>query len=274
MTLMSSAEIENLFQKLWEPYYRQNPQVPEIYRLIQEREKSETLYNDHIALRTYQHPRVGLDVLAQSFTALGFVERESFHLTDKHVFAKYYTHPSGQWPRVFISELLLDSVSGAARELIDDLVQQVPQELIDKKQLVYSGRPWSVSHQDYLRLLEESDYASWMAAHGFQMNHATLSVNALQTFETLEELNEFLKSHGFTLNGQDEGREIQAATDVEGRVILKQASVIAREVPVEFSDGTFDVPACYYEFLQRFHGYDSFDPGSASKIMESTNVRR
>jgi len=271
---MSAVEIQKLFQGLWDPYYRQNPQVPEVYRLLTEREQTESLYNDHIALRTFQLPKVGLEVLANPFTRLGFVEKESFHLTDKHVFAKYYSHPSGKWPRVFISELLMDSLTQEAQQMIEQLVAQIPEELITSQRLCFSGRPWDISYLDYQILLAESEYASWMAAHGFQMNHATVSVNSIKTFKNLEALDAFLREHHFVLNGASQGKEIQQAIDGEGRVILKQSSTIASRVTVPFSDGSFEVPGCYYEFIERFHGYDSFDPGNASKIMESTNAKR
>ena len=270
---MSDREIQALFDKLWEPYYRQNPQVPQIYRLLTAREKTDTLYNDHIALRTFGHERINLEVLSRAFTTLGFSEQDQFELTDKHVFAKYYRHPSDQWPRVFISELDLGCLSKSSLELIYGLVAQIPQTLIDSGGLCYRGRPWQVSHFSYEELRKESEYAAWMAAHGFQMNHATVSVNAMESFETLEQLTAFLQEHGFKLNGEGERAIIKTAHDAHQRVVLKQASTIASLVSVDFLDGTFQVPGCYYEFLQRFHGYDSFDPANATKIMESTYAR-
>jgi hypothetical protein len=46
---------------------------------------------------------------------------------------------------------------------------------------------------------------------------------------------------------------------------------------VQFSDGTYEIPACYYEFAHRFkvNGvlYNGFVEQSADKIFESTNVR-
>lgn len=266
-------EIARLFEDLWEPYARQNPQVPLIHRLIAERERGTELYNDHMALRTFGHPRVGLAVLAKSFVRLGFEERGQFHLKAKNVFAKYYTHSSGQWPRVFISELIWETLSPQVQKLIEALLQQIPQGQIDDRGLCYRGRPWSLTHVDYERLRKESEYAAWMAAHGFQMNHATLSVNKLKTFKNLEELVDFLRTSGFKMNGESEEKVIQVAKDAQGRVVLKQASTIASRIPVTFSDGTFEIPGCYYEFLQRFHDYDSFDPGNASKIMESTDTK-
>jgi hypothetical protein len=270
---MAKGSIELLFENLWGPYYKQNPQVPAIRRLIVEREGSDELFNDHIALRTYQDPRVGLEILAKVFLSLGFEEKESFELTEKHVFAKYYKHPSDRWPRVFISELHLDDLNEGAQQIIKKLINQIPKNLISDSSLCYSGRPWTLTHEDYNRLLHESEYASWMAAHGFQMNHATLSINALNTFQNLEEMTTFLQKKGFELNGQKEGNVHQIAKDTQGRVILKQASTKASVVPVTFEDGTFEVPGCYYEFIERLNGYDSFDTSNATKIMESTDVR-
>jgi hypothetical protein len=50
-------------------------------------------------------------------------------------------------------------------------------------------------------------------------------------------------------------------------------------VKVKFLDGQFEVPACYYEFAQRFpdssgHFYSGFIAKSADKIFESTNLYR
>jgi len=270
---MSEEQIASIFKKLWDPYYAQNPQVPIIYRLLTEREGSSLLYNDHIALRTFQHPRVGVEVLAKTFMAIGFEERDTIELPEKHVTAKFYTHPSGEWPRVFISELILASLSAEARTLVEGLIEQVPQALLDKNSLCFSGRPWGISHEDYERLLKESEYAAWLSAHGYQMNHATVSVNRMKTFDSLEEVRDFLKGHNFELNGQADGHEIQSAKDAEGRVILKQSSTLASQVTTEFNDGSYVTPACYYEFLQRFYDYDGFDPGNAAKIMESTDAK-
>jgi hypothetical protein len=50
-------------------------------------------------------------------------------------------------------------------------------------------------------------------------------------------------------------------------------------VKVKFLDGEFEVPACYYEFAQRFPDpsgqlYSGFIAKSADKIFESTNFYR
>jgi hypothetical protein len=47
-------------------------------------------------------------------------------------------------------------------------------------------------------------------------------------------------------------------------------------VTLNFTDGKFQVPACYYEFAKRYAGadgklYQGFIEKSADKIFESTN---
>jgi hypothetical protein len=132
------------------------------------------------------------------------------------------------------------------------------------------GRPWSLNHETYLKLAEESEYASWVAAYGFRPNHFTVNVNALKGFKNLDDVNEFVKSLGFKLNAS--GGEIKGSAEQ----LLEQSSTMAEETPVKFKDGTFPVPACYYEFALRYKKpdgklYQGFVAASADKIFESTN---
>ena len=57
--------------------------------------------------------------------------------------------------------------------------------------LPWAGRPWRVRRAEYDSLLVDSEYAAWMAAFGFRVNHFTVLVNALTTFPDLESLNAF-----------------------------------------------------------------------------------
>jgi hypothetical protein len=57
---------------------------------------------------------------------------------------------------------------------------------------------------------------------------------------------------------------------------LEQSSTMAVPVHVKFTDGTFEIPGCYYEFAKRYalpNGklYTGFVAASADKIFESTN---
>jgi hypothetical protein len=50
-------------------------------------------------------------------------------------------------------------------------------------------------------------------------------------------------------------------------------------VKVEFTEGIYEIPSCYYEFAQRYPDtngelYSGFIAKSADKIFESTNYKR
>jgi glutamine cyclotransferase len=54
---------------------------------------------------------------------------------------------------------------------------------------------------------------------------------------------------------------------------------MASEIPVKFTDGTYNIPGCYYEFAKRYkmdNGkfYQGFVAKSADKIFESTNKQK
>jgi hypothetical protein len=120
-------------------------------------------------------------------------------------------------------------------------------------------------------LLEESEYAAWVAAFGFRPNHFTVSVNDLKQFSGIAEVNQFVKDNGFTLNTS--GGEIKGTPES----FLEQSSTMANSVEVEFSNEKRVIPSCFYEFAQRHplpNGqlFKGFIAASADKIFESTNV--
>ena len=56
-----------LFDHLWQDYItRLCPSADKVHQLLQE---NEPLINDHIALRTFRSPQLGLEVLMQPFLA-------------------------------------------------------------------------------------------------------------------------------------------------------------------------------------------------------------
>ncbi len=107
------------------------------------------------------------------------------------------------------------------------------------------GRPWTVLFACYERLRVKIKYAAWVSVFGFRANHFTVDVNALKGYRNLKSLNEQLKAHGFQLN--DSGEEIKGTL----AVFLAQSSIMANEISVDFTDGTYTIPGCYYEFTKR-----------------------
>lgn len=264
------AAIHDLLKRLWQGYSQMNPQAESIHRLLTER--GEKVVNDHIALRTFDDPRVGIEVLSAGFLAGGYRAGDEYSFTEKKLAARHYEPLDVSLPKVFISELKLADFSENLRSLVGRLLDQVPEQTWTRSDLAVIGRPWALSHDEYLALAEESEYAAWMAAFGFRANHFTVLVNALATFDGLESFNAYLKQAGYQLNAS--GGEIKGSPEV----CLEQSSTLADQVSVDFSDSVQTIPGCYYEFARRYPLPDGslfggFVARSADKIFESTNRR-
>jgi hypothetical protein len=260
--------LAELFDALWADYVAMTPQARRIHDLLGAR--SEKVQNDHVALRTYDLAG-GIAALAAPFEAVGYVARDRYRFDDKKLDARYWQHPDAALPKVFISELCVGELSARAQTLIRGLVGQLPAGFTQRADLPWAGRPWSCTRADYEALLAESEYAAWLAAFGFRVNHFTVSVNALTTFAGLAELDAFLVAAGFVLN--------TAGGAIKGTPAdrLEQSSTRADTIAVDLAGEKLQVPSCYYEFAKRyplpsgelFHG---FVPASADKIFESTDV--
>lgn len=261
--------IETLLNKMWVDYCELNPSAKRIHDLFESR--GETVVNDHIALRTFNHPLLGLESLAQHFKKHGYEQKgESYIFTEKKLFALHYEHPNEDLPKIFISELELEKVSPFVRDTVNHLISQIPDSLIQSETFPMCGRPWPMTYKLYCELAKESEYASWVAAYGFRPNHFTVNINKLKGFQDIRELNKFITANGSQLNAS--GGEVKG-TPAD---LLEQSSTMASEIPVQFTDGTYNIPGCYYEFAKRYPTksgklYSGFVAKSADKIFESTN---
>jgi hypothetical protein len=258
----------DLLDALWRDYVASTPQAERIHRLLAAR--GERIRNDHVALRTFGGP-IGIAALARPFEQLGWRAREDYRFADKHLVARYWQHDDPALPKVFISELVLADLSASARAIVDQLIAQLPEGFAARPDLPYAGRPWTISFGDYETLLAESEYAAWMAAFGYRVNHFTVNVGSLSTFPDLQALDAFLVDHGFSLNTSG---GVVKGSPAEG---LEQSSTKADAIEVVFSDRHAKIPSCYYEFARRYplpsgELFQGFVPASADKIFESTDV--
>ncbi|KAL7557195.1 hypothetical protein ACA910_001201 [Epithemia clementina (nom. ined.)] len=323
----NNNDIDSLFDILWQDYVNLNPNVETIHNYFLRSKENETtstatttttrrrVVNDHIALRTFNLPGLGMDRLARDFVQLGYQPKGEYYFAEKKLKARHYEGPttvvqtqdgessSSSWPppRVFISELLVDELPLWVQDVIRECTAGVAELYANKDQplLCVAGRPWPAKYETYQALYEQSEYAAWVYAFGFRPNHFTVSINALQQqqqqqqqqpqesssstnrhnhYESLQAVNAMLKAKGVVLN--------QAGGEIKGSpsVLLEQSSTMAEMVPVEFEDGTYSIPACYYEFALRYplpntstnNGdqvvlFQGFVEGSADKIFESTH---
>ena len=263
---------DSIFDRLWQQYTAENPGAGAIHQLFLN--EGEKVINDHVAFRTFDDPRVNIDVLAKPFIEAGYRPAGEYYFEKKKLRARHYELPgSPHSPRVFISELMLKEFSQELQDTIRRQLDSVPEETLNSPDLIFKGRIFSsISYAVYNRLREESEYAAWMYAFGYRANHFTVSINYLKKFESIEEVNSFLKRNGFQLNSS--GGEIKGTPEQ----LLEQSSTLADQVELSFSDGTHSIPACYYEFAKRYPAKDGklfsgFIAGSADKIFESTDYR-
>lgn len=262
--------LENIFEKLWNDYIKQNPDVKKVYELFLK--KGEKVENDHIAFRTYNHPKINIDALSKTFIQLGYKQKGEYNFEQKKLFAKHFElEGSPNSPRIFISELKLEEMSRFLNDTVTDVISQIKQEDLADPYMFMNGRLWNIpDYNIYEKLRNESEYAAWLYVYGFRANHFTVSINSLTKFITIDEVNQFLIDNGFKMN--ESGGMVKGNPNE----LLEQSSIVAGTLPVEFTQGIKEIPSCYYEFARRYPDkdgklYNGFIAKSADKIFESTD---
>ncbi len=257
-------------ESIWTDYLIQNHETKKVFNLFTQ--LGEEVINDHIAFRTFNDPRVCIDVLAKPFVAAGYVSKGEYHFEAKRLYAKHYElEGDAHAPRIFISELKLEEMSSFLRETVMDILNQASEEDLGHHLLVNKGRIWAKpSFKVYEKLRMESEYASWLYVYGFRANHFTVSINALKNYPSIEAVNQLLKDKGFLLNSS--GGEIKGSPEE----LLEQSSTLAGNLAIEFEEAVYDIPSCFYEFARRYKDnngqlYGGFIAKSADKIFESTD---
>tara|TARA_B100001175_G_scaffold180916_1_gene153544 strand:- start:1193 stop:1987 length:795 start_codon:yes stop_codon:yes gene_type:complete len=261
-------KIEDFLIKMWKDYSELNPHIIKVLQLIKNKE-SNKIINDHIALRTFNHKKVNRHILSKYFVENGYKPVEDLFFTKKKLKATYYIHSNPSLPRIFISELLLENFSNSLQQIINKKIEEIDDKLISNPIFLTSGIPWNpIDFETYKNIQKESDYASWVLAMGYIANHFTVSVTDCSYFKNLEQLNNYLKENGFEINlsgGEIKGSKKQG---------LEQSSIMSKEILVNFSNGLYKVPGCYYEFAYRYNNFNGFITQSANHIFESTNEKK
>lgn len=262
---------QQLFNELWKGYTAQNPSAQAIYDLFSN--EGESVVNDHVAFRTFDDPRMNIQVLAKKFLKAGYEYVGEYKFEDKHLNAVHLEHPTEEAPRVFISELILSEFSEKFQKIIRKHLNSVGNAYYSDPDLIFKGSVWGKpSYKTYQSLREESEYGAWLYVHGFRVNHFTVSINALKKYDTIEKVNQFLKDNGYPMNTS--GGEIKGSPEV----YLQQSSTLSDIIKIEFKEGIYDIPACFYEFAIRYSNesgklFSGFIAANANKIFDSTNYR-
>ncbi|MCS3556168.1 MULTISPECIES: DUF1338 domain-containing protein [unclassified Sphingobacterium] len=283
---------------LFDRYRKAVPAVKMITEALVEKEiiaSQQEIINDHIAFRTMGVPHLGIASFEKIFLHHGYQKRDCYHFDRKKLNAYWYAPPSPEYPRVFISELLVDQLSDQAQRVIRKYTNQVDADPVDSIDLDDGNAIGEFFHQslwdlptkeDYLYLLEESEYAAWVIYNRYYLNHYTISVHDLKNgYNTLEDFNRFVESLGLKLNV--EGGKIKTSPDG----LLRQSSTMAQIHVVEFpGSGTMPIAGSYVEFSERLvypefknlrtneikakHRREGFEADNADKIFESTYLKQ
>lgn len=254
------------------------------------RSQSEVV-NDHIAFRTLGLPNLGIQSLEKIFLHFGYQKRDYYHFEEKKLDANWYSPPSEEFPRVFISELKVSQLSPKSQDIIIKYTRDISSDPVDGINLedpnevinFFTQPLWDLpSWEDYSFLSTESEYAAWVIYNRYYLNHYTISVHELiEPYNQLEKFNELLKTNGIILNNA--GGEIKTSGDG----LLKQSSTVAQTINAQFSCGnTYPISGSYVEFAERLplpeftsktnqqlnrnQRREGFETSNADKIFEST----
>ncbi len=295
MEFKSDNSLDQLLNVIFEPYKTRVPDVGLITKaMIREGmiDCQEDIVNDHIAFRTLGVQNLGIQSLEKIFIHFGYRKMDYYAFEKKKLNAFWYAPPSEKYPRIFISELKVEELSGKSQEIIKkytaaiflDPVEQL--NLDDPKDAgAFFNQPlWDLpTYEDYKALADESEYASWVIYNRFYLNHYTISIHDLpKGYDSIETFNSFVEAQGVLLN--QSGGVVKTSKDG----LLRQSSSVAKMVKAKFGCGVeTTIPGSYVEFAERSllpeyahmdgvqrHGKakrrEGFESANADKIFEST----
>lgn len=264
-----AEELEWLLDVLVGEYQRICPSQRQLEESLLNR--GEELSVDHLGIRTFAVHPISLDNLAPVFTSRGYRESGHYHFPEKHLRARSFSPPMKKYPRIFLSELLPSGLSPENWEKVCGWLECLDSDVTGEN-LLGASRNWPpIDVEDFRALEGESQYASWVAAHGIRVNHQAWSVNALMSLDGLEDIHEFGVQEGMTW-------KVQGSSERSKRVTaLSQSSTCADVIPISFANGTIEsISGGYVEFAHRFRDpsgqglFDGFIAPQANDIFEST----
>ena len=255
--------------------------------------RGDQIINDHIAFRS-----IHLESILRIFLHLGFEVRmdpstgRPFNFEAKKLTAVWLKHPNPAVPRVFVSQFRFEEGSPKLQAIVNRYMAdwQDPIKSLDLNDAtaintyLHTAQWPTPTHADYTALQQESEYVSWVLYNKYYLNHFTLSVHELDSFNFTAELdivlknytesykkqqsdsvlqdacrmmkrkykkqffefNDVLKSEGFTMNPVGDG-----VMNISPDECLLQSSTKSNIISAPFDDGHHNIPGSYVEFAYR-----------------------
>jgi hypothetical protein len=289
--------LDKVFDGLMTRYKKRVPDVNKIINsMIDEGiiKGVNNIENDHVAFRTLKVKYLGITSLEKIFLYLGYKKMDYYYFESKKLNAYYYAPPLERFPRIFISELIVEKLPNLLQTIIKKYTDTVKFDFVDNLNLnnvyeidnyLHSGM-WNLpSLEDYKILEKGNEYAAWAINNHYFLNHFTIAVHNLEKYNNIESFNNFLEKIGIILNNA--GGKIKISIDG----LLKQSSTVAALMNLEFKNQqgekiNHQIPGSYVEFaerkvlpqfeclskekIKRIHRREGFETRNADKIFEST----
>jgi hypothetical protein len=294
MNFSEQTALNVFLNMLFERYQDKVPAVKKITQAMIERgvvNTQDEIVNDHIAFRTLGVANLGIQSFEKIFLHHGYTKRDYYYFEGKKLNAYWYAPPTEAYPRIFMSELVVDQLSVKAQQIIHKYTTHIQADPVNSLNLdngqqigeFFHQSLWQLpAKQDYIDLLEESEYAAWVIYNRYYLNHYTISVHALKDgYNTLAQFDDFVEELGIKLNTS--GGKIKISEDG----LLRQSSTVAEMQDAVFANGeTMGIAGSYVEFAERLvlpefaylpkeqiqtkHRRNGFETNNADKIFEST----
>ncbi|WP_017257177.1 DUF1338 domain-containing protein [Pedobacter arcticus] len=294
MNFTQQTPLNIVLNTLFESYRKSVPAVDTITKALITKNvisSPNEIINDHIAFRTLGVPHLGIASFERIFLHYGYTKKDYYYFESKNLNAYWYAPPSPEYPRIFMSELVVTELSENVQQIIAHYTKDIVHDPVDDLDLDngkavadFLQKPlWQLpSLADYKALLRESEYAAWVIYNRYYLNHYTISVHSLMAgYSTLQEFNNFVESLGIKLN--DAGGKIKVSKDG----LLAQSSTVASLHNATFANSDqMSIAGSYVEFAERkilpefsnlpankietTHRRDGFETNNADKIFEST----
>lgn len=284
--------LDAILDGLMTRYQERVPDVQAIINKMVERrliDSKDDIQNDHIAFRTMGVENLGIASLEKIFQYYGYQKRDFYSFPAKKLIAYWYAPPLPKYPRIFISQLMVDQLTDKSAAIIRSYTSEVKQDPVDMLNLDNAEQVDNFLHKslwrtpswrDYQALSKESEYAAWVIYNRYYLNHFTISVHTLpEGFNSISQFNTFLEDNGFQLNNS--GGKIKTSNDG----LLIQSSTVAEMIEAEFSSINGKpvikkISGSYVEFAERRPVHtdgnsnsdrrEGFEANNANRIFEST----
>ncbi len=239
----------DVFTGLLTRYFDRVPDAKKIFELLHER--GDKVVNDHVAFRSFE-----VSSLLKIFLHLGYsvqfdqAGEMPMNFEAKKLTAVWLKHSNPDFPRVFVSECRLKELSAETQSVMARYIASVEDPITeldfssakDIDNYLHS-RLWETpSYEDFQTVSDESEYLSWVLFNDYYLNHFTVTVNDLLSFNFDNELKDFVLKYRDLYLSSDEA--LKPALLTECKLELKSLYQTHMEYFVSFlMDNDFSLNA-------------------------------